>query len=233
MSSARSVAKELVRVAMLEQVPDPLTYYRLQSLLYYAQAWSLVLRNSELFPEEIVCLVEGPTVPEIPNERGTVTGWKVIRPDAFSQEPGLDDEDETVFLSHLWAAYRYFSPSGLFSSIQGEPPYFKAKQEGEKGGKGPTNPRAATARSRSHMVAVFTTVVFAIVTSSRVTAFQAPSTLNRCRPDAALTKTRASDHRQHRNVPNTKWAASTKYTCRFPATAASSRGRNWVSRYSF
>ena len=136
MSSARSVAKELVRLAMHEQVPDPLTDYRLQSLLYYAQAWSLVLRNSELFPEEIVCLVEGPSVPEIRNERGTVTGCKVIRPDSFSQEPGLDDEDETVFLSHLWAAYRYLSPSGLFSSIQEETPFLKAKQEGEKGGKG-------------------------------------------------------------------------------------------------
>jgi transposase len=41
------------------------------------------------------------------------------------------------------------------------------------------------------------------------------------------------DHRQHRNVPNTKWAASTKNTCRRPATASSSRGRNWVSRYCF
>ena len=95
---------------------------------------------------------------------------------------------------------------------------------------GPTNPRAAIARRSSHIVSVFTTVVFVIVTSSRVTAFQAPRTLNRCRPDAALTKIRVSDHRQHRNVPNTKWAASTKNTCRRPATASSSRGCNWVSR---
>jgi hypothetical protein len=35
-----------------------------------------------------------------------------------------------------------------------------------------------TARSRSHIVSVFTTMVFVIVTSSRVTALHAPRTLN-------------------------------------------------------
>jgi hypothetical protein len=48
---------------------------------------------------------------------------------------------------------------------------------------------------------VFTTVVFVIVSSSRVTAFQAPSTLNRCRPDTALTKIRVSDHRATQERP--------------------------------
>ena len=38
----------------------------------------------------------------------------------------------------------------------------------------------------------------------RVTAFQAPSTFNRWRPEAARTQSRTKDHRQHRNVPNTK-----------------------------
>ena len=64
MSSARSVAKELVRCSLSEQVPDPLTYSRLQALLYYAQGWSLVLRNSEFFPEEIVYTPDGPAVLE-------------------------------------------------------------------------------------------------------------------------------------------------------------------------
>jgi hypothetical protein len=54
----------------------------------------------------------------------------------------------------------------------------------------------ATARNNSHIVSVFTTVVLVMVINSRVTAFHAPSTLKRCRPDAARTKTRAIDHRQ-------------------------------------
>ena len=48
-----SVAKELVRLSFAGDEKDPLTNLRLQKLLYYAQAWSLVLRESELFPEEI------------------------------------------------------------------------------------------------------------------------------------------------------------------------------------
>ena len=44
---------------------------------------------------------------------------------------------------------------------------------------GPTNSADATFRSSWHMVSVFTTVVFVTDMNARVTAFHAPSTLNR------------------------------------------------------
>ena len=44
---------------------------------------------------------------------------------------------------------------------------------------GPARPRAAIFRNSSHIVSVLTTVVLVTLTSSRVTAFQAPRTLNR------------------------------------------------------
>ena len=66
---------------------------------------------------------------------------------------------------------------------------------------GPANFKAAIFRSSSHIVSVFTTVVLVTDTSSRVTAFHAPSTLNRCRPEAARTNSRWKDHKRHRNVP--------------------------------
>jgi uncharacterized phage-associated protein len=136
MSSAKAVAKELVRLSLRGSVPDPLTWFRLQCLLYYAQAWSLVVRHSELFPEEIECSADGPIVPEIPDDRATLTACRVLRPESFDQEPPLDDEDEATFLAHLWETYGYLSPSGLFASIQAESPFLKAKQEREQGGKG-------------------------------------------------------------------------------------------------
>jgi uncharacterized phage-associated protein len=136
MSSVRAVAKEFVRLSMRGPVPDPLTWFRLQSLLYYAQGWSLVSRNSELFPEEIECLPEGPTVAEIRDDPANVTTCQVVRRDFFEQEPGLDDEDEATFLHHLWEAYGSLSPSGLYASIQAEPPFLDGKQERERGGKG-------------------------------------------------------------------------------------------------
>jgi uncharacterized phage-associated protein len=135
MSSAKSVAKELVRFSMSGPMPDPLTYYRLQSLVYYAQAWSLVLRDSELFPDEMNCSQEGPVVPAILHAREG-PDWQVVRPTSFDQEPNLDEEDEALFLRYLWAAYGSLSPSGLFTSIQEEAPFLKAKKEREMGGEG-------------------------------------------------------------------------------------------------
>jgi uncharacterized phage-associated protein len=136
MSSANSVAKEVVRISGSGPLPDLPTSYRLQCLLYYAQGWSLVLRDSELFPDDITALDEGPAVPAVIEVKGEDPPWQLIRPDSFGQEPDLDDEDEVVFLRHLWLAYGDLSPSGLFALIQSEPPFLKAKKEREGGGKG-------------------------------------------------------------------------------------------------
>lgn len=136
MSSARSVAKELVRLSLGGQVSDPLTPYRLQALLYYAQAWSLVLRDSELFPDEITAVADGPSVPAVAASVAERPEARLVCSRAFDQDPCLDDEDEAVFLHHLWAAYGYLSASGLFASIQGEPPFLKAKKEGTMYGGG-------------------------------------------------------------------------------------------------
>jgi len=54
------------------------------------------------------------------------------------------------------------------------------------------------------MVSVFTTVVLVTASSCRVMAFQAPRTLNRCRPEAARTNILARLQRQQRKVPKTK-----------------------------
>lgn len=43
----------------------PLTAVKLQKLLYYAQAWSLVWDEKPLFPERIEAWVNGPVVPEL------------------------------------------------------------------------------------------------------------------------------------------------------------------------
>src|SRR4051812_2400511 len=105
MSSARSVAKELVRLSLGGPVPDPLTTYRLQALLYYAQAWSLVLRDSEIFPDDIHGGADGPGVPAVAEADATASpGSRLVCSHAFDQDPRLDDDDEVVFLGHLWAA---------------------------------------------------------------------------------------------------------------------------------
>jgi uncharacterized phage-associated protein len=137
MSSAKSVAKELVRLSLTGALPDPLSAYRVQGLIYYAQAWSLVLRDSELFPDDIQAAQEGPVVAALlAAEEGPA--WQPLGPESFAEAPGLDDEDEALFLRHLWAAYGYLSPSGLYASMQGEPPFLAAKRERQMRGTGVT-----------------------------------------------------------------------------------------------
>jgi hypothetical protein len=48
---------------------------------------------------------------------------------------------------------------------------------------------------------VFTTVVFVTAINSLLTALIAPSTLTRCRPDAARTYSLTNDHRQPKERP--------------------------------
>jgi uncharacterized phage-associated protein len=136
MSSARSAAKELVRLSMSGPLPDPLTLYRLQALAYYAQAWSLVLRDSELFPDDIECAGDGPSVPAIADAVEEHRDGRFVCSRAFDQDPPLDDNDEALFLTYLWLAYGFLSPSGMLASIQEEAPFLKAKKESTMHGRG-------------------------------------------------------------------------------------------------
>src|SRR5947209_10944283 len=96
-----SVAKELVRLSFAGDEKDPLTNLRLQKLLYYAQAWSLVLRESELFPEEIEAWRWGPVVPVVYGELPAGQGANQVPPAAFGDAPDLPPEEAELVLS-VW-----------------------------------------------------------------------------------------------------------------------------------
>jgi uncharacterized phage-associated protein len=140
MSSAKSVAKELIQLSLLpEPIPELLTHYRLQCLDYYAQAWSLVLRDSELFPDEIECLEEGPAVPAIREALHNGPLGHIVKLIPFELEPVLDQEDEAQFLSCLWASYNNLYTSGMWTLMQAEGPFRAARERAATGGKGLIN----------------------------------------------------------------------------------------------
>ena len=60
MSQLLAVAKLLVELSLSGDEKDPVTNLRLQKLLYYSQAWSLVIRGSELFSDDIEAWCWGP-----------------------------------------------------------------------------------------------------------------------------------------------------------------------------
>lgn len=72
----------------------PITTWKLQKLVYYSQAWSLVWDDQALFPEEIQAWANGPVCPALYAEhRGKfkISGINRGDPDELSQ-----DEKDTI-----------------------------------------------------------------------------------------------------------------------------------------
>ncbi len=126
-----SVARELVKLSLSGDEPDPLTNLRLQKLLYYAQAWSLVIRESELFSDELEAWGQGPVVPAAYHALSDGP----IRVEAFAGAPVLRDE-EAEFVRRLWEAYSPYSALQLSKMVREEAPWLKARENRPKDGGG-------------------------------------------------------------------------------------------------
>jgi uncharacterized phage-associated protein len=120
-----SVAKELVRLSLAGDEKDPLTNLRLQKLLYYAQAWSLVMRESELFSDDIEAWRHGPVVPAV--YRGLPDGQGANQIDSlvFEEAPDLEAEDAR-FVRSVWEAYSQYSALKLSRMTHEEMPWLNA-----------------------------------------------------------------------------------------------------------
>ena len=124
MSQVFSLAKELVKLSLQGDESDPLTHFRLQKLLYYAQAWSLVLRETELFPEDIRAWKNGPVVQEVFQNLPDGRCAACVPENDFDSAPDLETED-AAFLKHFWDAYSGYSASRLYRMTHSEMPWQK------------------------------------------------------------------------------------------------------------
>lgn len=101
---------------------------KLQKLLYYSQAWSLVLRNEELFPDKIEAWIHGPAI---------YTVWKNFNSFNFnSPHPEIDredfsdiSEDEKKLLDKVWTVYGKFDGNYLETLAHNELPWQQARKE--------------------------------------------------------------------------------------------------------
>lgn len=125
MLRALSVAKELVKFSFAGDEKDPLTNLRLQKLLYYSQAWSLVLRESELFPEEIEAWRWGPVVPAVYSRLPDSQGSSQIPLSMFENAPALAAEEADLVRS-VWEAYNQYSALQLSRMTHQETPWLRA-----------------------------------------------------------------------------------------------------------
>jgi uncharacterized phage-associated protein len=86
MSTSHDVA------AYILQKRGPMSAMKLQKLVYYSQAWSLVWEDRPLFGEEIQAWASGPVVPElyqVHKGKFLLKGWSRGRPNRLSE----DDRD--------------------------------------------------------------------------------------------------------------------------------------------
>ncbi len=129
MADALSVAKELVRLSFAGTEADPLTNLRLQKLLYYAQAWSLVVRRANLFPEDIQVWRHGPAVRPVYKAlpHGPKAGL-ITEADLRGAHPL--DEEEAAFVRALWESYRRYSATQLAEMARAEPPWIETRGAG-------------------------------------------------------------------------------------------------------
>jgi uncharacterized phage-associated protein len=104
---------------------DVISPLKLQKLVYYAQAWSLVLKDKPIFLDEIEAWVHGPVVHRV---------WEAYKdyryesiPEPEEPLPNFTDEQLEV-LDEVWEAYGELSAKRLESLTHSEPPWISARE---------------------------------------------------------------------------------------------------------
>lgn len=107
----------------------PLTNKKLQKLLYYTQAWNLVLNGEKLFEEDIEAWIHGPAIPIV---------YRTYK--SYGRMPIMEEVrcDESVFtknelkvLKEVWRVYGKFDGDYLEILSHSEDPWMIARGKAE------------------------------------------------------------------------------------------------------
>jgi uncharacterized phage-associated protein len=120
-STASRVAECLINLSHDRQ--DPVTNLKLQKLLYYAQAWHLVLFNELLFEDAIEAWVHGPVVPAVFRKYRDCRWSPILRADAVSVTQAVREH-----LEEVWKVYGKFDASKLERLTHSEAPWKEARE---------------------------------------------------------------------------------------------------------
>lgn len=131
---AIAVANHIIQLAIKDnELVSPM---KLLKLTYIAHGWSLGLKNSPLFIDEIQAWRYGPVIPTIYETYKEFRNLGItapLVPAGFSVVPALN-EDESALVNAVWNGYKHLSALAL-SALTHEKgtPWFKVYEEG--GGK--------------------------------------------------------------------------------------------------
>lgn len=124
--SAIDVAREFFAHAKREQSPE-FTAYKLQKLLYYAQAISQRDRGRSLFRERVRAWDNGPVVANVFHE---TEGMKVIpySHESLGAPSNLGTDDRRVVLV-VWERFKHLTGDELRDRTHREPAYTEARKQ--------------------------------------------------------------------------------------------------------
>ena len=111
----------------------PMTAMKLQKLVYYAQAWSLVWDEEPLFPERIEAWANGPVVPELYN---ALRGRFKVGPGAMAGDPRSLSKPQRDTVNAVLRFYGDRTSQWLSDLTHREDPWLEARSglaEGERG----------------------------------------------------------------------------------------------------
>ena len=109
-----------------QQEGSPITNKKLQKLLYYAQAWSLALKDELLFKQNVEAWVHGPAV------RDVYMAYKEFGFSAIKEEVDVEGlklpKDKRDLLESVWNVYGNYDGDYLELLSHSEEPWKEARQ---------------------------------------------------------------------------------------------------------
>jgi len=104
---------------------NPITNKKLQKLVYYSQAWSLVLNNEKLFNEKIEAWVHGPAIPVL-YEKFKEFGSEPITLESEELKFNISKKQEKI-LENIWQVYGKYDANYLEMLTHSELPWQEAR----------------------------------------------------------------------------------------------------------
>ena len=115
---------------ILERKGGHMSTMKLQKLVYYTQAWSLVWDEKPLFDSRIEAWANGPIIPDLYDQhRGLFTATI----DTFPEDSGKLTEDEKETIDVVLGAYGHLNGQQLSDLSHSECPWREARKGVEDG----------------------------------------------------------------------------------------------------
>lgn len=120
--SDRDIANYFIWLASQSDVE--INAYKLQKLMYYAQAWHLAIYGTPLFNADFQAWVHGPVIPALFERYTSLFSWEPIAEKI--EQPKLSEEIGD-FLEEVAEAYFEYDDETLERMICGEMPWLEAR----------------------------------------------------------------------------------------------------------